>query len=218
VYERPSFLQVLGKVLKIWWIVVLCVSVAYDSIKDLSWMKAYANIDWSLLGLEAIGIVFVLLLAFGIYRIHPGIMGFGLVRVIKSLIGNKPKRNDDETPEMEGGNIGLMVTDIKYVGIVVCLLLLIGLPRCVAVEEELFRQGTIDWWDGIVRSLAFGFAHMLVGVPVAGAITISIVGMFFTYMYFMGGVDLSTQAHFQYNLILVSLLLFGAIGKSFARD
>lgn len=217
-YERPSFLQILGKEFKILWIVVLSVSVAYDSIKDLSWMKAYANIDWSLLGLEPIGIALVLLLAFGIYRLHPGIMGFGLWRIVNSLMGNEPKRNDDGAPEMEGGNINFMGINIKYVGVVICLLLLTGLPRWAAMEEGWFRQGTVDWWDGIIRSLAFGFVHMLVGVPVAGAIAISVVGLFLTHMYFVGGVELSTQAHFQYNLILVSLLLLGAIIKSFAKD
>lgn len=217
-YESPSFFQILGKVLKIWWIIILSVSIASSSISDLSWIQAYIHINWSLLGLEAVGIVVILVLAYGLYRIHPGIMGFGWLRLVNRLMGNEPKRYDDGTPKMEGGNINLMGTNIKYVGIVICLLLLTGLPRWAAMEEGWFRQGTIDWWDGIIRSLAFGFIHMLVGVPVAGAIAISVVGLFFTHMYFVGGVELSTQAHFQYNLILVSLLLLGATIKSFSKD
>lgn len=196
----------------------LTISIASSSIQDLSWIKAYTKIDWVLLGLEAIGIVFILLLVVGIYRIHPGIMGFGWLRLVNRLMDNAPKRYDDGTPKMEGGNINLMGTNIKYVGVVVCLLLLTALPRFAATEEQWFRQGTVDWWDGIVRSLVFGFAHMLVGVPVVGAIAISAVGLFLTQMYFVGGVELSSQAHFQYNLILVSLLLLGAIVKSFTKD
>lgn len=145
-------------------------------------------------------------------------MGFGWLRLVNRLMDNAPKRYDDGTPKMEGGNINLMGTNIKYVGVVVCLLLLTALPRFAATEEQWFRQGTVDWWDGIVRSLVFGFAHMLVGVPVVGAIAISAVGLFLTQMYFVGGVELSSQAHFQYNLILVSLLLLGAIVKSFTKD
>lgn len=196
----------------------LTISIASSSIQDLSWIKAYTKIDWVLLGLEAIGIVFILLLVVGIYRIHPGIMGFGWLRLVNRLMDNASKRYDDGTPKMEGGNINLMGTNIKYVGVVVCLLLLTALPRFAATEEQWFRQGTVDWWDGIVRSLVFGFAHMLVGVPVVGAIAISAVGLFLTQMYFVGGVELSSQAHFQYNLILVSLLLLGAIARSFVKD
>lgn len=216
-YKRPSFLQIFGKTLKIWWISILIISIATSSIQDLSWIQAYVKIDWSLLGLEAIGIVLVVLLASGVYRIHPGIMGFGLWRLVNRLVGNKPKYNDDGTLKMEGGNISLMGTNIKYVGVVICLLLLTGLPRWAAMEESWFRQGTVDWWDGIIRSLAFGFAHMLVGVSVVVALAISVVGLFFTHMYFVGGVELSSQAHFQYNLILLSLLLLAAIAKSFQR-
>lgn len=217
-YERPSFLQILGKALKIWWIIILSVSIALSSIEDLSWIQAYINIDWGLLGMEAVGIVFVVGIAFGLYRLHPGIMGFGLGRILNRLMGNEQKYHDDGTPKMEDGNINLMGTNIKYVGVIICLLLLTGLPRWAAMEEGWFRQGTINWWDGIIRSLAFGFVHMLVGVPVVGAIAISVVGLFFTHMYFVGGVDLSSQAHFQYNLILVSLLLLAAIAKSFVKE
>jgi len=217
VYERPSFLQRFGKGLKIWWIITLSLGIALSSISDLSWIQAYIHINWSLLGLEAVGIVFILGLADGLYRIHPGIMGFGWLRLVNRLVGNEPKYYEDGTPKEEVGNINLMGTDIKYAGVVICLLLLTALPRWAAIEEQWFRQGTIDWWDGIIRSIAFGFAHMLVGIPVAGAIAISVVGLFFTHMYFAGGVELSTQAHFQWNLILVSPLLLGAIAKSFAK-
>jgi hypothetical protein len=208
-------------------------SVALRSFEDRSWMQAYANIDWGLLGLEAIGIVFVVALTVGLYRLHPKIMGFGLVRIINSVFGEKPRthgydssfpgpehetHSESSTPKMEGTNIAFLGTDIKFVGIVICLLLLTGIPRWAGYEEDIFRLGTTDWWDGILRSIIFGFVHMLVGVPVAGALALSLVGMFFTHMYFVGGVELSTQAHFQYNLIIVSLALLGAVLKSFAKE
>lgn len=143
-YKRFSFFQILGKALKIWWIIVLSVSIVSSSITDLSWIQAYINIDWSLLGLEAIGIVFVLLLAVGIYCIHPGIMGFGWWRLVNRLAGNEPKRYDDGTPKLEGSNINIMGTNIKYVGVAICLLLLTALPRWAAIEEQWFRQVTVD--------------------------------------------------------------------------
>lgn len=202
-------------VLKYSWIAFLAVNIAVISFTDTSWVQAYVNIDWKLLGLQVLCLPFVVIAAERLHRLHPGIMGFGLFTIIKLIFREPTEYDDDGNPKMAGGNISLIGIDIKYIGIVMCLLLLTVIPRAAEMEEEWFRQGTTDWMDAIVRSLAFGFVHMVVGVPVFGAIVISGAGLFFSYMYFLGGIELSTQAHFQYNMILITVLLLFVTVKSF---
>lgn len=202
-------------VLKYSWIAFLAVNIAVISFTDTSWVQAYVNIDWKLLGLQVLCLPFVVIAAERLHRLHPGIMGFGLFTIIKLIFREPTEYDDDGNPKMAGGNISLIGIDIKYIGIVMCLLLLTVIPWAAEMEEEWFRQGTTDWMDAIVRSLAFGFVHMVVGVPVFGAIVISGAGLFFSYMYFLGGIELSTQAHFQYNMILITVLLLFVTVKSF---
>lgn len=215
-YERRSFLRLLGRALKIWWVTLLIVFVGHTSITDLTWLDTYRDIDWPLLGYQALSLPFIFFIAERLYKFHPGLMGFGLWRLLKRFVGEKQEYHKDGTPKVEGGNINLLGTDIRFVGILVCLLLLTGLPRWAILEEEWFRQGTVGWVDAIGRSFAFGFIHMAFGVPVFAAITISGMGLFYSYMYFQGGVELSAQAHFQYNLILITLLLLATTIHSLA--
>lgn len=144
-------------------------------------------------------------------------MGFGIFRILNDLAGKPREVYSNGTPKMVGKNINLMGTDIKYFGILICLVLLTGLPRWAMLEEEIFRVGTITWQDAILRSLAFGFVHMLVGVPFVAALGLSGVGTFFTLLYFQGGVELAAQGHFQYNLILFSVILLAVTLKSFVK-
>lgn len=211
--EGFSWIRIFTRALKVWWILTIAYVTAWDSIEDTSWIKAYVGIKPLLLVIEAILIAGVVYLVYALYKAKPRIMGFGLWRLINAVGG---KHDEDGMSGVT--NINLMGTDIKYVGIVMCLLLLTGLPRWAMIEEMWFRFGTMGWLDGIVRSFAFGFVHMLVGVPLCGALGIAVVGLFFTQMYFMGGVALSAQAHFQYNLILISVLLLGAVVKTIRKD
>jgi len=151
------------------------------------------------------------------YKINPSVMGFGIFRILNDLAGKPREVNSNGTPKMVGKNINLLGTDIKYFGILVCLVLLTGLPRWAMLEEEIFRVGTLTWQDAILRSLAFGFVHMLVGVPFVAALGLSGVGMFFTLLYFQGGVELAAQGHFQYNLIIFLVLLLAVTLKSFVK-
>lgn len=216
--RKSSLLDILGSTLKWWWIAMIVTTTVLNSVEDTSWLNSYVNIDWKMLGLQALSLPFILAAVYGLYKLHPGIMGFGLVKLIGLITGKAQKTDPDGNPEIEGTNINLLGTNIKYVGIVVCLVILTGLPRWAMIEEVWFRQGTTDWMDAILRSLAFGFLHMAVGVPLVGALCISGFGLFYTYMYFIGGVELSAQAHFQYNLILISILLLGVTIKSFVKE
>lgn len=133
--------------------------------------------------------------AYLLITLSPRLMGWSVL----SLIG------------ANGGNLNTAGATLPYLGIIFCLLLLAVLPWFAQIEEELFRAGTKNWSNALKRSIYFGFAHMIMGVPLGGAIALILPGLYFTYEYFKGGVERSTQAHFQYNFVAVMILLTGSV-------
>ena len=134
------------------------------------------------------------------------------------------------------GNPVVGVTERNYgiVSIVIPLffigLLIVGLPLLVSREEWVFRRGaerrgTID---NIARSVLFGLAHAVVGIPIGAALALSIGGVYLTWCYLEGWRETrsqtmalleSTRAHLAYNLtiivlVLVSLLALLATGNA----
>jgi hypothetical protein len=129
-------------------------------------------------------------------------------------LAGKGKDNPEESP-----NINLLPFRIKYFGLFFGLLFLMNLPYLANIEEKIFREGTGDWFDGTLRSLAFGLVHsLLAGVPIAFGIAISFAGLAFTHFYFEGGISESTLYHTTYNLIIVSVILFGVVLKHFTES
>lgn len=201
----------MGKLLKYMWVTLIASLTLFNSVRDTSWIEAYLYFSWPIMFWDVLAIAGVIGITIGLYKLNPWFFGFGIVRVVNWISGKEKRFHADGTPEFEGSNINLMGTDIKFVGILMCLIILTALPTWARIEEEWFRLGTVGWLDGLIRSLIFGFVHMLVGVPICAAIGLTAVGLFYTQMYFMGGIELSTQAHFQYNLVLILLLLVMAI-------
>ncbi len=80
----------------------------------------------------------------------------------------------------------------------------------------MFREGIHSLWDAIWRSLAFGLAHMLVGVPLAAALAIACVGVVLAAAYAIGGIPLSFAVHFHYDVAIFGVIAIGVCGK-FAR-
>jgi hypothetical protein len=113
----------------------------------------------------------------------------------------------------EGGNIHIMPMFVKYFGLLFGVLLLANLPKWAFFEEVIFRHGTKDWADALIRSLVFGLVHCLVGVPLTAGLAIAISGLWYSYIYLNGGVVLSTVHHTAYNAILISVLLLGLVIK-----
>lgn len=130
--------------------------------------------------------------------------------------------------------VGVTERDYGIVSVVIPLffigLLIVGLPLLVSREEWVFRRGaerrgTID---NIARSLLFGLAHAVVGIPIGAALALSIGGVYLTWCYLEGWRETrsqtmallaSTRAHLAYNLtiiamVLVSLLALLATGNA----
>jgi len=177
------------------------------AIKDPSWINSYKKINWKLIPINIVIIAVMIFSLKFLMTISPEIMGFSIPRLIGMLFKNAP-----DIPVM---NINLLGYDIKYLGVILLLLLLTALPKLAEFEENLFRRGTKNWLDGLARSILFGLVHMLAFVPLGTAIVLIIAGLFFTYLYFKGGIELSTQGHLQHNFLLVVVLLIQSVINSF---
>lgn len=73
-------------------------------------------------------------------------------------------------------------TALFYSGMMIALSLLAFLLPQLALNEELvFRLPIIDepWWKIIIYCLGFGLAHMIMGIPLAFALSLSIAGFIF---------------------------------------
>jgi hypothetical protein len=122
------------------------------------------------------------------------------------------------------GNPVVGVTDRDYgiVSVVVPLcfigLLIVGLPLLVAREEWVFRRGAEQRGTAanLGRSVVFGLAHAVIGIPIGAALALSIGGVYLTWCYLQGWQETrsrsgalleSTRAHLAYNLTIIGLVL-----------
>jgi hypothetical protein len=130
--------------------------------------------------------------------------------------------------------VGVTEEDYGIVSVVLPLffigLLIVGMPLLVAREEWVFRRGAEarSTAMNVARSLVFGLAHAVIGIPIGAALALSIGGLYLTRCYLEGWKETrtqtgalleSTRAHLAYNLtiitlVLASLLALYATGKT----
>lgn len=101
------------------------------------------------------------------------------------------------------GNLNTISLKLPIIGIFMWVLLIANLPALAHIEEDVFRKGTLNWSDALIRSVAFGLFHCLVGVTIAVGLALSVGGLWFSFQYFRGGVERSTTYHLSYNLLLL---------------
>lgn len=136
--------------------------------------------------------------ALGLLSLDNPVLNFGWYQLLLQDVGGDPS---------SGGNIIAAPFSYRPLILPFVALLLFVFPRLAETEELIFRRGTRTWQQGIARSVVFGLAHMLVGVPLAVAVALSLGGLWFTYQYFRGGVARSTVYHLTYNLIVLALIV-----------
>jgi hypothetical protein len=122
--------------------------------------------------------------------------------------------------------VGVTEEDYGIVSVVLPLffigLLIVGLPLLVAREEWVFRRGAERRGTAanVGRSLLFGLAHAIVGIPIGAALALSIGGLYLTWCYFEGWKETrtqsgalleSTRAHLAYNLTIITLVLVSLV-------
>jgi hypothetical protein len=97
-------------------------------------------------------------------------------------------------------------------------LLLVSFPLLVEREERIFRLGAEhrSTLGNLRRSVTFGLAHALVGIPIGAALGLSVGGLYFTEVYLRrfratrsrGEALLeSTRVHLAYDLLIVALVV-----------
>jgi hypothetical protein len=122
--------------------------------------------------------------------------------------------------------VGVTERDYGIVSVVIPLffigLLIVGLPLLVSREEWVFRKGAErrGTANNVARSLVFGAAHAVVGIPIGAALALSIGGLYLTGCYLEGWRDTrsqtgalmeSTRAHLAYNLTIIALVLVSLV-------
>ena len=122
--------------------------------------------------------------------------------------------------------VGVSDRDLGIASVVIPLffigLLIVGMPLLVAREEWVFRRGAEERGTAVNlgRSLVFGLAHAVVGIPIGAALALSIGGLYLTRCYLNGWKETrsqtgalleSTRAHLAYNLTIVALVLLSLL-------
>jgi hypothetical protein len=122
--------------------------------------------------------------------------------------------------------VGVTAKDYGIVSVVIPLLfiglLIVGLPLLVAREEWVFRRGAErrGTLANVGRSVLFGLAHAVVGIPIGAALALSIGGLYLTQSYLERWRETrsesealleSTRAHLAYNLTIITLVLVSLV-------
>jgi hypothetical protein len=122
--------------------------------------------------------------------------------------------------------VGVTEKDYGIVSVIVPLffigLLIVGMPLLVAREEWVFRRGAEARGTAVNlgRSLVFGLAHAVIGIPIGAALALSIGGLYLTWCYLEGWKETrsqtgalleSTRAHLAYNLTIITLVLISLL-------
>ena len=110
------------------------------------------------------------------------------------------------------GNVTEMLLRVRYFWPLCAGLLILALPALATYEEIIFRNGLKSGEQALVRSVAFGLVHMLVGVPLHVAMALTAAGLWFSYLYMDGGLAEPVMAHTTYNLIAVTSLVAVIVG------
>lgn len=118
-----------------------------------------------------------------------------------------PDPTSDAKPSRSPGNFDLLpILQGTRLSVVYFILFTLALPMICQAEESIFRKGTTSWSNAVLRSAIFGFSHMLVGVPIATALGLTVAGLWFTFWYFHGGVAVSTIHHTTYDAWIMLVL------------
>lgn len=133
-------------------------------------------------------------------------------------------------PLTTASQVGQKVSEIQGSGfdyrwifmIPVWMIFILGFPFWAEVEEKIFRRGVHSWKGITISSIKFGLIHLIMGIPVCWALTLSVPGFLFACRYKYAyhrhlrkfkdetkaqeaGVRASTADHAIYNAILITL-------------
>jgi hypothetical protein len=117
-----------------------------------------------------------------------------------------------------GGTERTTGTPLEWLVPLIFLTLLIpALPLFAEAEERMFRLGAErrSRWGRVRRSVEFGLAHAIIGIPIGAALGLSVGGMYFTWRYMRvfhrtgdqnAAMLESTRAHTAYNATVLVVI------------
>ena len=104
------------------------------------------------------------------------------------------------------------------------VLLLPALGLLAEREEQAFRSGAEEWSfrRRVATGIRFGLIHLIMGIPIAVALALSVGGWYFTWAYLRGfraggveaGVLESTRSHLAYNLEIFAIIVLYLIATA----
>src|SRR5436305_4041741 len=124
-----------------------------------------------------------------------------------------------------GGTTRTAGTALEWlVPLVFLALLAPALPLFAEREELIFRRGAERWsfWRRAWQGLKFGLVHLIMGIPIAVALALSVGGWYFTWAYLRGfrrsqgdqreAVLESTRTHLAYNSVILGIVAIAIVG------
>lgn len=104
------------------------------------------------------------------------------------------------------------------VPLVFVVMLIPALPLFAEAEERAFRLGAEQrtQWGRVRRSVEFGLAHAIIGIPIGAALGLSVGGLYFTWSYLrmygqthdeQRAMAESTRSHLAYNIVVISIVV-----------
>ncbi len=186
------------KQLRAFWPAIIFVALSIVAISKKNLLRnltTYSSINWQILVENILLLIAIQIIAFTLFKIHP---------VFKQSLLTLVRKNEDEKVPF----LAKIFNDYKLAVPLFVLLLLINAPSLVRIEELIFRQGTNSWWsDGIIRSATFGLLHSALGVPLGIGLASILTGLWLTYQYFGGGIELSILHHTTYNTLVLGMII-----------
>jgi hypothetical protein len=157
-------------------------------------LRYYRQLSPGIFGQAFIAVFVVISLAIAVFSLDSPILNFGWF----TLVGQAGEGVDEPT------NIVALPLFVPWLAPLFLALLLFLLPALAAAEERVFRAGTLNWTDGLWRSIRFGAAHLIMGIPIGTVIPLTVAGLWLTYHYFRGGTERATVYHLAYNVIIIT--------------
>lgn len=154
--------------------------------------------DWLWAFLMMLGVVTVIILLSLIDL--PQFLRFSWISLISSEVKSQ---NLITSPALSGS---IPIVCIFWVVFTLCL------PYLAKIEEIGFRGDVTSHKSRIIKSIAFGLVHMIMGIQLYIAIILIFVGYLFSCKYMVGfrrggnevGLAASTSLHAKYNFIIIT--------------
>jgi hypothetical protein len=104
----------------------------------------------------------------------------------------------------------------RLIPLLFIVMIAFALPMLAESEERMFRLGAEQWTMArrALRCIQFGLIHLVVGIPIAVALALSVGGAYFMWRYLhtwnhtfnrVAALNESTRAHLGYNAVLITL-------------